>query len=696
MRKALFSIAIVICCLGSLSAQKFIGKINPYPTAGKNKVYSADSLRILAVMVDFKEAKDGAIVGTGKFGSIYSKDYGKKILDPLPFDKAYFSAHLEFTKNYFEKVSGNRLKIGYTVLPNVVSLSKTIRSYSPAPKSADFSGLGEMSKEVWAKADSANPGFDFNNYDLFVIFHAGVGRDVSLPGSLGTERDIPSVYLGDKALKKIYGSSFTGFPVSGGSFNITNSLLLPCTESREITSYGTTYLFQITINGLIVSSIASHLGLPDLFNTTTGITAIGRFGLMDGQSIFGYAGIFPPEPSAWEKMYLGWATPVTVDNGSKSISLAAELAASASDTTILKVPINSNEYFLVENRNRDVNKDGAKITCYVDGNYTTKVYPKDTTGFNSSSADSIAGIVTNVDEYDWALPGNGIVIWHIDDGIINSTIADDKINADDSKRGVDVEEADGIQDIGQQYTNVFGDVITGEGTEYDFWYSSNKSSMYKNRFDKTSRPNSNSNTGAYSLVSISNFSDIANKMSLKVAFGDSLISPVFTTAYAKSTAQKNISYTADDKNPYIIVLDDKNLTLYSMTGAPVYTRSNFSDYKPSVVKNADNVVVTGLFYDKTSDKTNVNNLIISNGTYTLKRDDFLSAAANSPLVYQNSTDKKYYATVPVLNGSIITFSIPQSSTDVLDFSVNVWASPDIIHKIVRVSDNEEIFLTQNS
>ena len=92
MQNLLFSIVFSIICLGSLSAQTFIGKINPFPSdVNKQEAKTSGQLRVLAAMVEFQQDKDGSTVGNGKFGSIYSKDYGKTILDPLPFDQAYFS-----------------------------------------------------------------------------------------------------------------------------------------------------------------------------------------------------------------------------------------------------------------------------------------------------------------------------------------------------------------------------------------------------------------------------------------------------------------------------------------------------------------------------------------------------------------------------------------------------------------------------
>ena len=197
---------------------------------------------------------------------------------------------------------------------------------------------------------------------FLLIFHAGVGRDVSLPGSIGNESDLPSVYLSLNAFKEIYGESFDGISVSNGAFKITNSMIIPETESRELKPISGTFLFEITINGLICASIGSHLGLPDLFDAETGLSAIGRFGLMDGQSIFAYSELIRLNQSPWSKIHLGWAEDVTMDLQNTDVSLVTNLAAAIGDTVILKVPLNSSEYYLVENRIRDANKDGSKVT----------------------------------------------------------------------------------------------------------------------------------------------------------------------------------------------------------------------------------------------------------------------------------------------------------------------------------------------
>ncbi len=585
MQKIIHSFLTVIFCLGSLSAQTFIGNITPLQDVPAKINSTKNSLNILAVLVSFPEDKDEATFGNGKFGTIYSKEYADSILDPLPHDKAYFEAHLKFVQNYFRKVSGGKLNVSYTVLPNELVVSKTMRNYTSPNNSNDFTNLGNFAQEVWDLADKQFSAINFSDYDLFIIFHAGVGRDVSLPGSLGNEKDIPSVYLGYNSLKKIFGDSFNGFPVNNNSFNIKNTLIMPETESRELNVIGGNVLFEITINGLLVASVANHLGLPDLFNTKTGVSAIGRFGLMDGQSIFAFNGLFPPEPSAWEKIFLNWETPVEIAPGNYSINLVSKQIASISDTVILKVPINSTEYFLVENRNRDSEKNGAIVKYVVKNDTLTKTFFKDSTGFQSFDVSDIDGVVIDVDDFDWAVPGSGIAIWHIDQSIISSKISDNEINADKNNRGVDLEEADGIQDIGERFVSILGDEIIGEGTEQDLWFSSNPARLYNNVFNNNSRPDSKSNSGANSLITISDFSDISNKMSFKIAYADSIIQAISYKKLSISDSVKNITSIINSLgNQSIAVNAGSNLYLTDINGNILEIINDFTEFKPAYGK----------------------------------------------------------------------------------------------------------------
>ncbi len=628
---------LLIFSLGSLSAQSFIPKLMPSNSIKNLTANSTDTVRIFAVMVEFQPDDFDLTAGTGKFGTLYSKDYGTTILDPLPHNAGYFKEHLEFAKNYYHKVSGGNVELSFDVYPKVITVDKVMRDYFP-PKDENFLNLADFSKEVWQKADSIFNGVNFSNYDLFVIFHAGTGGDVITPGSTGSEKDLPSIFLSNSLLKNLYGQNFKGFPVNSGNYFIKNSLILPETESREISGIGGTVLFQLTINGLIVSSIGSYLGLPDLFNTSDGSSAISRFGLMDGQAIFAFGGLFPPEPSAWEKIFLGWETPVVVKSNQNLIDIATRLSASFQDTTVIKVPINSDEYFLIENRNRDVNKNGANITYKVNGETLTKSFSKDEDDFIYFNVDAISGVVVDVDEYDWALPGSGIVIWHIDNNVIKEKLSLNKINADPDHRGVEVVEADGINDIGEKFTNFLGDVSEGEGTQEDFWYASNPSEFYENALTPNSKPSSKAHNGSNSLVNLTGFSDISNKMSFSLSFGSSNINLMNSGKLDLSGQPKTSKSYLYNSNGNTFILDNLNLMMFNKALQKTASIDSFSNVTPAIANLQSNDVLVGF----TGKKINV----VSFSDTAVLTTNFLTAENLSgiPVIISESADSlTFYA-----------------------------------------------------
>lgn len=482
---------------------------------------ASGTVNVLAIMVQFQPDVDSLTSGNGQF--VLSQSNG---LDAPPHDKTFFENHLLFLQNYFRKVSGGKLNIdSITVLDSVITLPHQIKYYSP-PKAGNGNNLGLLFQNSWHAADSIyNFSFPFNQYQCFVIFHAGSGRDIDFTTELGYDPlpyDIPSIYLNIQSLRNMpapFGPGYSGEVVDNGSFVITNSIIMPESEDYPIVG------LKLGTNGLLAASFGSFFGLPDLFDTETGVTGIGKFGLMDGQAIFAYGGIFPPEPSAWEKAYLGWATPIEV-----SPSTATKRQLYANETgkySVLKVPISSTEYFLLENREGDANHDGENVTSYYNGSYsTTKItFANDTGYFDGSQIKNINGVVVDADEYDWALPQDttyfgGILIWHIDEDVIDQNIATNTINANPAHRGVGLMEAHGANEIGNFIQTIFGAFIY-DGSPYDFWYNGNpdRSSLQNvggNNFTPTSLPNSNSYNGANSHVYITNFSSHDSSMTFYV------------------------------------------------------------------------------------------------------------------------------------------------------------------------------------
>ena len=507
-----------------------------------------DTVRILAVRVQFGADNDSRTTGNGQFIVTASADSS---LDAPPHDAQYFRDHLQFLENYFRKVSRGKLILRATLLDSVVTLPVVMATYSP-PKNGPNTLIADLVRDTWRTVDSLRLVTDLSSYQCFLVFHAGAGRDVDLVSTLGydpTPLDIPSLYIGLNALRYAFGADYKGIAVQNSTFFITHTLLLPETENRLLPGVGGDVPLQLGINGLLCASFGNFLGLPDLFDTQTGRSGIGRFGLMDGQAIFSYSGLFPPEPSAWEKYWLGWVTPITVDPGTTTVTLPAVgwgTVDPARSDTIYRVPISASEYYLLENRNRDPQQNGQRITFSLRGVPRLFSFSHDTTGFAAFDISRAVGVLTDVEDIDWSLPNlvdsdgaffdGGILIWHIDESVIHATIATNGVNADPKHRGVDVEEADGSQDIGQQYGQFTGGSGSEEGTALDFWFRGNPSPVNKNEFTSLSFPNTRTNAGANSHVAIQDFSVRGPRMTATVTVGDAQIAPL--AGYPRSVSEK--------------------------------------------------------------------------------------------------------------------------------------------------------------
>ncbi|MBN1396873.1 MAG: T9SS type A sorting domain-containing protein [Bacteroidetes bacterium] len=529
--------------LGSVDVPFFSNSILPN---------SVDTVRILAVMVEFQTDNTDETTGDGTFIMTGSREQ----VDPPPHDSVYFRNKIRFVENYFRKVSDGRLTVKGELLGQRVVLAKTMSSYSPPTTMADNRKLAELAQESWIAAESSYSGINFADYDLFVVFHAGVGRDIDLLSSLGYNPapfDIPSLYLDSTALAAALNQSAFNGLVNG---NVKNTIILPETESREIDGVK----LNLSINGLFAASIGSYLRLPDLFDTKTGRSGIGQFGLMDGAGFFAYNGLFPPEPNAWEKVFLGWVTPITAGNSVQNLSVPAVGLNDAAEDTIYRIPINNSEYFLVENRIRNPYGAGIYLTFAGLNGDSIVHFEKDIKGFKYYDIDTIKGSVVDVSSYDWALigemsdttdkyDGGGILIWHIDENVIKEGLKSNTVNADIEHRGVELKEADGSKDIGQKYEDLSYESGTEYGSPLDCWFSGNPAFLYKNSFDLNSFPNSNSHSGAASLIAINNFSQRSERMSIDVEIGNSVL--VKDSALCRTLSNTNLYPTSTRNHIYI-------------------------------------------------------------------------------------------------------------------------------------------------
>ncbi len=466
-----------------------------------------DTLRIIALRVEFKPDTIPETTGDGTFDLSTPE---APTIDPPPHNKSYFSAQLQALANYYATVSNGKLVLQWDVFPEeenaAYRLEREMAYYGPDTDQAEAEKrLAELFSDAVSLADQQD-NLAFDAYQSVIIFHAGVGNDISFDLD-PTPNDISSAFLAFEDLRRELGggrADFQGIPVQNGSHFVRNGIILPESQSQEGFEYG--------LLGTAAIMMGFQLGLPSLFNTENGATAVGRWALMD-QGSGNFQGMLPAEPNAWEKVYMGWEKPIVVRSGEQFQVAAAR--EQLSPNRVYKIPISDDEYFLIENRQRDVNGDKVAVGYDQHGN---RVEFKDP---GQLVSDAVIGVVVRVDEYDFGLPGSGILIWHIDESVIREKLPENRINTDFFHRGVDLEEADAAQDIGRFYGFLSPGYGAENGIQEDAWYAENPIPTLVNKteaviFGPETMPSTASYTGAASHLTIYDFSSSAPVMQFSV------------------------------------------------------------------------------------------------------------------------------------------------------------------------------------
>ncbi len=222
--------------------------------------------------------------------------------------------------------------------------------------------------------------------------------------------------------------------------------------------------------GIMVHETGHLIGWPDLYDTDQSSEGVGSWSVMGSGSWLGtiFSGDTPAHPSAWEKWYQGWLTP-------KQISLTTAGLQVAATTNIPQVETNKTDSViqLLDNPNG------------VDWS------------FGQTSGTGEYFLVENRQKvgYDAALPGCGLLIWHIDE----TRPSDNSANADETRKLVDLEEADGLNHL---------DNSTNRGDTGDPYPGSSNNTT----FNDTSNPNSKLYSGSASGVSVTSISACAPTM----------------------------------------------------------------------------------------------------------------------------------------------------------------------------------------
>ncbi len=399
----------------------------------------------------------------------------------------------------------------------------------------------------------------FDDYDVVVIFHAGIGQDFALPFIDPTQTDIPSMHIDSQFLQENLGSS--AINLSDGT-SVSSGIILPETQNHLLYSIssdiftGVTHPcdYQFGLTGTFALMLGSAVGLPPLWNRSTGESGVGLFALMDQGSNNG-RGVIPSPPDPWTRIWAGWERVKNVSSGDE-VKLAARDSLSGE---IVRVDISSDEYFLIENRNNWVRSsvDIDSMRWSVSGLDIARGYVEAMLDSSGVSRDSQTGVITGVPNYDLGLPGSGLLIWHIDERRIAAGLPSQTVNGDRDRRAIDLEEADGAQDIGYPSAFLFTDPSSGLWS--DMWFDGNgqyviANPAFANRppsFGPDTYPDTRSNSGAHSFLVFDEISEAGNIMSFTVS--NSLLADGFPDR--SLNMELAYDFSGDGKNEIIGISD---------------------------------------------------------------------------------------------------------------------------------------------
>lgn len=347
---------------------------------------------------------------------------------PIDSSTAYYDRILFFMNQYWSQTTGGLHVISATLEDSVFTLPHTMAYYGDDDRFQER--LAFMVRDLVAVADST---VDFKNMEL-IIFHAGQGQEADV---LDNSHDqVWSAFITADDFKLILpdpsglpGVVTNDFVAPGVPWRVKEATELPESESQD------GYFFGMT--GVSCHEYGHQLGLPDLYDTTPDVNGnnqgLGGWDIMAG-GVWNANGFVPASPSAWSRMRLGVIAPQRV-MADGSFQLSRLDPAVAPYPRAILIPQTQSEYLLLENRDQDPNRNGSFDFDDTNGDGLFDFY--DDSYLNA--------------EFDFFLPGegtgSGITVYHVDDAKIAATLADNVVNGDTAHKGVDIVEADGVQDL---------------------------------------------------------------------------------------------------------------------------------------------------------------------------------------------------------------------------------------------------------
>jgi len=481
-------------------------------------------LSALVMMCDFSDS-----LLLGRFGEVVG-DFPP----PMQTDR-YYAAHdsvffdhlISKVADYFTTVSGGHLAVDYTVYPRAINLPASMGFYGNHPEQGEQPIL--MAAQV---VDSLGTEIDMTAYDTIILVHAGAGEETDILGN--SPEQIFSTYLDpddfaeaveDSVLDQPYLVA-PGFPVGTG---IDRVLILPETEQQDpVGGFGGgfgslgVYCFEFGLHlGMLSLSDFTPSGRPDS-------QGIGQYGLM-GYGLFVGLGFIPPHPCAYNKVLMGWLEPYEADAQTPARYYLTPAEATAAPLACARVNITGREFWLLEYRLQDPNGD-RRYTFGDDKNHNglPDFYDMDSTaggGIPTGKFDATTDSLERVTDAEWDFAmsensarvlgelgwGSGVYVWHIDEGVIASVFdaPHNLFNADPDRKSVDLEEADGIQDLDSNEPSAY--MLGGDDDSFR--------GEFVEAFLPTSNPRTDTSGGAYTGIAFSGFSNVVT---------DSFVAPLYT------------------------------------------------------------------------------------------------------------------------------------------------------------------------
>lgn len=532
------------------------------PVAGKLQRTRAlvpgqpDTVRVLGLRIDFATDRLGSQTSTtdGRFDLRQGDSLGI-VIDPPPHDRNYFMAQFAAMARYWRQQSYGRLVILYDVYPHADSGAYRLGDtgdYGPwTLGQASYHEAQRFFRDAVHIADQSDS-IPFGNFDVVATLHAGSDFQDDILGN--SPRDIPTFQIG----------LVDSVPVNGGALGIHGGMVLPETMSQDG--------YENAMNGTFAHEFGHTQGLPDLYDINTFFPAVGVWSNMDSGYLLSSeiqdshtgkttvaSGILPTSLDPWCKSVL-W--PDAIDQVDPGHSLTTTLRSVQLEPRILKVPLGADEYLLIENRQTDLNGDGA---LYLDRDSTSHVIQ----GPGLSSADPTDSLGDK--EYDFLLPGQGVLMWHIDETVICVPVTDSTylcgpnsnpdagINSNPDRRGVRLLEADGIADIGNPNSKYFF------GGPFDPYFVGNHTLLT----DDTN-PSDRTNDGARSHVSVDVTSAPAIEMGIHVDSSWRLSGWPVTASVDLTGSKPTVGSLLGDGARQVVTSADSLVYAWAADGSPYY------------------------------------------------------------------------------------------------------------------------------